>query len=71
MTNRLPTFFTGAFLLLSAGTTRAESFLRLPPEGDLAGLAVHIASRLEGLAGAGVVVAAGTLKGRAARSPLV
>ncbi len=41
MTNRLPTFLTGAFLLLSAGSTQAESFLRLPAEIDLAELAVH------------------------------
>ncbi len=38
MTSRLPTFFTGAFLVLSAGSVRAESFLRLPPETDLAAL---------------------------------
>ncbi|MDQ1346890.1 MAG: hypothetical protein QG573_259, partial [Acidobacteriota bacterium] len=41
MTSRLPTFLTGAFLLLSAGSTRAESYLRLPPESDLAGLALQ------------------------------
>lgn len=38
MTKRLPILFTGALLLLSAGTTKAESFLRLPAKTDLAEL---------------------------------
>ncbi len=41
MTNRLPALFTGAFLLLAAGSTKAESFLRLSAETDLARLAVQ------------------------------
>ncbi len=41
MTSRLPTLFTGAFLLLSAASANAESFLRLSAETDLAGLAVQ------------------------------
>lgn len=41
MTSRLPALFTGAFLLLSAGSATAESFLRLPAATDLATLAAH------------------------------
>ena len=41
MPRRLPALLTGAFLLLSAESASAESFLRLPAETDLADLAVH------------------------------
>ena len=41
MTIRLPTLFTGAFLLFASTSAKAESFLRLPEETDLATLAVR------------------------------
>lgn len=41
MTNRLPALFTGAILLLASTSAKAESFLRLPEQTDLATLAVR------------------------------
>lgn len=39
--SRLTALLTGAFFILSAASTKAESFLRLPPATDLATLALH------------------------------
>ena len=55
-------------LELRAGVHTGEAELQ---DGDLAGLAVHIATRLEGLAGAGEVVVSGTVKDLAVGSALV
>ena len=41
MKNRLSVLFAGAFLLLSLESARAESFLRIAAETDLATLALH------------------------------
>jgi class 3 adenylate cyclase len=55
-------------LELRAGVHTGEAELQ---DGALAGLAVHIATRLEGLAGAGEVVVSGTVKDLAVGSALV
>ncbi len=55
-------------LEIRAGVHTGEAELQ---DGDLAGLAVHIATRLEGLADAGEVVVSGIVKDRASGSALV